>query len=208
MKLEKNGVYLEFLHEIKSRINDAQTRALKAVNRELVLLYWEMGKRVVEKQRQEQWGDGVIESLARDLQSDFPGIKGFSARNIWQMRDLYLSYADNEKLQTLSAELGWSHNVAILGKCKDNLEREFYMRMTQKHAWSYRVLLNNIENQSYEKTLLGQTNFEATLPVTVRDKATLVVKDEYTFDFLELVDDYSERQLENAMILKINDFLR
>ena len=82
------------------------------------------------------------------------------------------------------------------------------MRMVQKHAWSYRVFLNNIENQIYEKTLLGQTNFEATLPVPVRDKAKLVVKDEYTFDFLELGDDYSERQLENAMIMKINDFLR
>ena len=208
MKLEKNGVYLEFLHEIKSRINDAQTRALKAVNRELVLLYWEMGKRVVEKQRQEQWGDGVIESLACDLQREFPGIKGFSARNIWRMRDLYLSYADHAKLPALLTEIGWTHNLVILEKCKDNLEREFYMRIAQKHAWSYRVLLNNIENQSYEKTLLGQTNFEATLPVSISDKARLVVKDEYTFDFLELGDDYSERQLENAMILKINDFLR
>ena len=125
MKIEKNDAYLEFLHEIKSRINDAQTRTLKAVNRELVLLYWEMGKRVVEKQQKEQWGEAVIECLARDLQREFPGIKGFSARNIWRMRDLYISCADHKILPTLSTELGWSHNVAILGKCKDNLEREF-----------------------------------------------------------------------------------
>ena len=208
MKLEKNETYIEFLQKIKFRINEAQTKALKSVNRELVLLYWEVGKLVVEKQQKEKWGDAVIEGLAHDLQNDFPGIKGFSTRNIWRMRDLYLSYANHAILPTLLAELSWSHNLTILEKCKDNLEREFYMRMARKHAWSCRVLLNNIENQAYEKTLLGQTNFEATLPISISNKTKLAVKDEYTFDFLELGDDYSERQLENALVLKIDNFLQ
>lgn len=207
MKLEKSQAYFEFLQEMKSLINEAQVKALRTVNRELVLLYWDLGKLVVEKQKKEKFGDAVIEGLALDLQNSFPGIKGFSARNIWRMRDLYLSYAGYAKLPTLLAEISWSHNLAILEKCKDNLEREFYMRMTQKHGWSHRVLLNNIENQSYEKMLLGQTNFEATLPVAISGKAKLLVKDEYTFDFLELGDDYSERQLENELVLRVDAFL-
>ena len=135
-------------------------------------------------------------------------MKGFSARNLWRMRDLYLSYCDNEKLPTLLAEISWSHNRAILEKCNDILEREFYVRMSRKYSWSYRALLNNIENQAYEKTLLGQTNFDETLPADMRNKTALVVKDEYTFDFLELGDDFSERQLENGLIAQVDDFLK
>lgn len=208
MKIIKIDGYAQFLNDIKNRINQSQARALKAVNKELVLLYWSIGQSIVEKQDKEKWGDSVIENLAKDLQDDMPGIKGFSARNLWRMRDLYLTYRDNEKLPALLAEISWTHNVTILQKCQDNLEREFYIKMSRNYGWSYRVLLNNIENQTYEKTMLGQTNFEATLPAAIQDTAKLAVKDEYTFDFLELGNDYSERQLENAIMLRIESFLR
>ncbi len=207
MKIIKIAGYAEFLKELANRIGEAQVSALKSVNRELVLLYWDIGKRIVEKQKDEKWGDAVIEGLARDLQNAFPGIRGFSKRNLWNMRDFYVSYEQNIKMQTLSAQISWSHNIAIVEKCIDNKEREFYLRMTRKYAWSYRVLLNYIENQTYEKTLLGQTNFDHTLPAKIKDKAKLAVKDEYTFDFLELGDDYSERQFENAITVNMDKFL-
>jgi len=200
--------YGEFLKEIHSQIRIAQEDALKAVNSRLVALYRFIGKSIVEKQKIEQWGDRIIERLALDLQKSLPGIKGFSGRNLWRMRDFYLSYGDNEKLTALSAEISWTHNVAILEKSKSALEREFYLRMSRKFGWSYRLLLNNIENQTYEKTLLGQTNFDLTLPETIRDKAKPVVKDEYTFDFLELGQDFSERQLENSLVGRVDDFLK
>lgn len=208
MKIVRPKHYIDFLKEIKDRVREAQLAALKLVNRELIALYWDIGKLIVEKQKRDKWGDAVIENLAQDLQSAFPGIKGFSIRNIWYMRNFYTSYHAKEKLQTLSAEISWSHNVAILEKCSDASEREFYIRMARKCSWSYRVLLNNIENQTYEKTFLGQTNFDATLPADIKDKAKLAVKDEYMFDFLDLGDDYSERQLESAITANIDKFLR
>lgn len=208
MDIKATHSYVDFLKEINNRIVEAQNRALRSVNKEMILLYWDIGKGIVEKQRQEGWGNSIIENLASDLQRSFPGMKGFSTRNLWRMRDLYLSYRDNEKLPTLLAEISWSHNIAILEKSKDLLEREFYIRMSRKYNWSYRVLLNHIENQTYEKTLLGQTNFDATLPADIKEKTGLVVKDEYTFDFLELGNDFSERQLENALIARVDDFLR
>lgn len=198
MKIEKTQQYAEFLKEIHDRIRQAQRDALKAVNKQLMSLYWDIGKNIVKKQQEEKWGDSVIEGLAFDLQKAFPGIKGFSARNLWRMRDLYLSYRDSEILPTLLAEISWSHNIAILEKFKDPLEREFYIRMSRKYGWSYRALLNNIENQTYEKTLLGQTNFDVTLPVEIKDQSKFMVKDEYTFDFLELVNLYQ------SMLVKCN----
>ncbi len=208
MKIEKIDGYGKFLSEIKDRIQEAQVSALKAVNRQLVSLYWNLGKEIVEKQTQESWGDSVIEKLAIDLQNAFPGIKGFSKRNLWNMRDLYVSYSTNEKLQPLVAEISWTHNIYILSTCKNLLEREFYIRMVRKYGWSKNSLINHISNQTYERTLLGQTNFEVTLPEEIKNKARLVVKDEYTFDFLELGGDFLERQLENGLVAKVDDFLR
>lgn len=208
MKIKTTQQYTEFLKEIKDHIREAQNSALKTVNKQLISLYWAIGKRIVEKQKNEKWGNSVIEELAHDLQNSFPGIKGFSARNLWKMRDLYVSYSDNEKLPALLAEISWTNNITILEKCHDPLEREFYIRMTRKYGWSSRILLNHIENQTYEKTLLGQTNFDTTLPAEMKDKTRLVVKDEYTFDFLELGDDFSERQLENALVARVDDFLK
>jgi predicted nuclease of restriction endonuclease-like (RecB) superfamily len=200
--------YTELLVEIKQRIRAAQYEALRAVNRELVILYWDLGKMIVTRQQGETWGKSVVEQLAQDLQAEFQGVSGFSARNIWNMRSFYLSYSQNEKLQPLVAEIGWSHNLVIMERCKDDLEREFYLRMTRKFGWTKNVLIHQIENQTYEKTLLNQTNFDVTLSDDIRDRAKLAIKDEYTFDFLELGDEHSERQLETAILAQVEPFLR
>jgi predicted nuclease of restriction endonuclease-like (RecB) superfamily len=124
------------------------------------------------------------------------------------MRQFYLTYHDNQKLQPLVGEIGWTHNLIIFSRCKDDLQREFYIRMTRKFGWTKNVLDHHIDNQSYEKTLLNQTNFDQTVPEKIRNQAKLAVKDEYTFDFLELGEEHSERELERAAIAHIEDFLR
>ena len=110
---------------------------------------------------------------------------GFSASNIWRMRAFFEAYSDIKKLAPLVREIAWSHNLTILQRCKDRLEREFYLRMTRKFGWSKNVLIHQIDNQSYEKSLLGQTNFDQALTPELRAQAKLAVKDEYTFDFLD-----------------------
>ena len=124
------------------------------------------------------------------------------------VREFDLAYWAQPKVQPLVAQIGWSHNLIVLQRCKDPLEREFYSRMTRKFGWTKNVLIHQIENQSYEKTLLGQTNFDKTLTSALRAQPKLAVKDEYTFDFLDLGEEHSERQLERALIARIEDFLR
>ncbi|MHB9027102.1 MAG: PDDEXK nuclease domain-containing protein [Armatimonadota bacterium] len=175
---------------------------------ERVTLYWDIGRLIVERQHGDSWGKSVVETLARDLQTEFPGMGGFSARNIWRMRDFYLTYHSNEKLSPLVAEISWTHNIIILEQCKDDLEREFYLRMTKLHGWSKLVLMNHIEADTYRRTLTNQTNFDQTLPAEVAGKAKLTVKDEYTFGFLELGEEFSERGLETAILAKVGPFLR
>ncbi|WP_066426340.1 YhcG family protein [Anabaena sp. 4-3] len=200
--------YKNLLMEVKQRIRSAQYEALKAVNKELIALYWDIGKMIVTQQQEADWGKSVVEQLAKDLQTEFAGISGFSARNIWRMRDFYLTYHSKENLPPLVAEIGWTHNIVILEKCKDDLEREFYIRMTRKFGWTKNVLIHQIENQTYEKTLLNQTNFNQTVPAAIRNQLKLAVKDEYTFDFLELADEHSERQLEQAILARVEPFLQ
>ena len=163
---------------------------------------------IVERQDVEGWGKAVVEQLATDLRAEFPGVGGFSASNLWRMKAFFEAYTGLEKLAPLVREIGWSHNLAILKRCKDPLKREFYLRMTRKFGWSKNVLIHQIDNQSYEKSLLGQTNFDQALTPELRAQAKLAVKDEYTFDFLELVEEHSERELERALIVRIEDFLR
>jgi predicted nuclease of restriction endonuclease-like (RecB) superfamily len=123
------------------------------------------------------------------------------------MRLFYESYSRNTKLAPLVREIAWAHNIVILERCKDALEREFYIRMTKRMGWSRSVLIHHIENKSYEKTLTNQTNFKKTLPARLNDQAKLAVKDEYTFDFLELGEEHSEMELERALIARVNNFL-
>ena len=206
--LGKPQDYPRLLTEIKERIRSAQYEALKAVNKELVGLYWDIGRMIVERQDVEGWGKAVVEQLAADLRTEFPGVGGFSSSNLWRMKAFFEAYTGLEKLAPLVREIGWSHNLAILERCKDPLEREFYLRMTRKFGWSKNVLIHQIDNQSYEKSLLGQTNFDQALTPELRAQAKLAVKDEYTFDFLELGEEHSERELERALIARIEDFLR
>jgi predicted nuclease of restriction endonuclease-like (RecB) superfamily len=148
-----------------------------------------------------------VENLAKDLQNEFPGIQGFSVGNLWRMRAFYLQYQSNEKLAPLVREISWSKNIVILEKCKDDSEREFYIRMTKKFGWTKNVLINQIENKAYEQYILNQTNFDKALPEKYSYQAKLAVKDEYTFDFLELGEEHSEKELEFALINKIRHFL-
>ncbi len=200
--------YAGLLSLVKERVRAAQYSALQVVNKELVGLYWDIGRMIVDRQEAGGWGKSVVERLSVDLQQEFPGIRGFSVQNLWYMRQLYLKYHQHERLQPLVGEIAWSHNLAIMSKCKAPLQREFYIRMTHKFGWSKNVLIHQIENQSYEKSLLGQTNFDQALTPELRAQAKLAVKDEYTFDFLELSEQHSERELERALIAKIENFLR
>ncbi|MEL6778757.1 MAG: PDDEXK nuclease domain-containing protein [Cyanobacteria bacterium J06597_16] len=203
--IEKYGALLS---DIKQRIRGAQYEALRAVNRELIALYWDIGALIVTRQQGETWGKSVVKTLAQDLKTEFPGITGFSASNLWRMKLFYDTYQASEKLAPLVREIGWTHNLAIMEKCKDDLEREFYLRMARKYGWTKSVLIHQIENQSYEKTLLNQTNFAETLPEPLQNQATLAIRDEYLFDFLELGDQHSERELERALLSKVDTFLR
>lgn len=199
--------YIEFFKEIKEQIYKSQYEALKAVNKELIALYTFIGSSIVERQEKYGWGKSVVENLSEDLQKEFPGTKGYSSRNLWRMRNFYLEYKDNTKLPPLVAEIGWSHNMVILEKCKDDLEREFYIRMTKKYGWTKDVLIHQIEGNAYQRFLSNQTNFDKTLARKYKHQAKLAVKDDYNFSFLEIGEDYSERELELSLIKNIRKFL-
>lgn len=198
--------YTLLLSDIKTKIRQAQYDAMKAVNTQLVRLYWEIGKSILEKQ-QAGWGKSVVENLAEDLQAEFPGMRGISARNLWLMAGFFAEYQGVEFLQSLIAEISWTHHTIILSKCKDNRQRQFYILAAKKYGWTARVLAHQIENQSFEKYLLNQTNFEETVPEKYRKHAILAVKDEYNFDFLELADEHLEHELELALLQNIRKFL-
>jgi len=196
--------YKVFFAEIKEKIYQAQYEAMKQVNKALIKLYWEIGKSIVEKQQKHKWGKSVVEKLAEDLQNEFPGMNGLSSRNVWRMRMFYTEY---EKLPPMVAEISWSHNIIIIEKCKDENARKFYIGMSKKYGWTKNVLVHHIEGKSFEKFLLGQTNFDKTLPEKYKHQAKLAVKDEYNFEFLEISDEHNERELELAIIKNIRKFL-
>ena len=200
--------YAILFNNIKNRVRSSQYEAFKAVNKALITLYWDIGSLIVERQEDAGSGKSIVAQLAKDLRTEFPNARGFSASNLWRMRQFYKIYADNEKLAPLVREIGWSHNIVIFERCKDDLQREFYVRMTRKFGWTKNILTHQIENQSYEKTLLNQTNFEQTVPAEIRQQAKLAVKDEYIFSFLELESKHSERQLEHALLGRIEHFLQ
>ena len=216
-------IYDSFIKEIKELIYRRQYEAMKKVNAELLQLYWEIGEEIDRQQREQGWGKSVVEVLATELQSEFPGIKGFTARNLWFMRQFYVEYSSNSNLKPLVSdlnisfqkvpppplitEISWSKNIVIMQKCKDPLQREFYIKMTKRFGWTKDVLINNIENRAYEKYLTNQTNFDLTVPEKYRLQAKLAVKDDYNFDFIEMGIEHSEAELEAGIMKNIRAFL-
>ena len=200
--------YEALLTELKERIHSAQLDALRSVNREQISLYVDIGRMIVERQQGETWGKSVVASLSDDLREEFPGRNGFSAANLWRMKKFYQAYSGDEKLAQLVREIGWSHNITILEKCKSDQEREFYVRSCRKHGWSRSVLVHQIENGTFQRTMSNQTNFGSTLDPPLSVHAQLAVKDEYTFAFLELQDEHTERELERAITGRVETFLR
>ena len=206
--MRKNEIvgYEPLLNDIKEMIQNKQYQTLKVLNSETIKLYWEIGKEICIQQEIKGWGKSIVQVLSEELQKEFPGSKGYSAANLWRMRNFYLTYRDSKKLAPLVREISWS-NIIIMEKCKDDLQCEFYIQMTKRYGWTKRILANFIEAQTYEKYLLNQTNFDLTLPDEQRAQAKLAVKDEYTFDFAELSPEYSEHELEMQLVNNIREFL-
>jgi len=207
MSVVVTAEYKSFLKEIRDRIYKAQYDALKAVNKELINLYWDIGRSIVAKQDALGWGKAIVETLAKDLQKEFPGMQGFSSANLWRMRNFHLRYCSNEKLAPMVREISWTKNVIIMERCKDDIRREFYIRATKKFGWTKDVLINQLEVGAFERYMTNQTNFDKVVPRKYRHQAKLAVKDEYSFDFLELGEEHSEKELERALLENVRKFL-
>lgn len=199
--------YEEFLRDLKESIGHAQVRAGLSVNRELIKLYWQIGRRILEQQHEQGWGAKVIDRLARDLRKSFPDVRGFSTRNLKYMRAFAEAYPDLEIVQTLSAQITWSHNCALLDRVKDVTERRWYIAQTIQYGWSYAVLIHQIESALYKRQGRATTNFVETLPKPQSELAQQILKDPYNFDFLCIGSDALERDLEKALVEKLRDFL-
>jgi predicted nuclease of restriction endonuclease-like (RecB) superfamily len=202
-----SGDYAELLRNLKERIRAAQVRASLSVNRELVLLYWQIGRDILARQEAQGWGSKVIDRLAGDLLREFPEMKGFSSRNLKYMRALAEAYGDERFVQQAVAQIPWGHNVRILDYVKDAAEREWYIRQTVQNGWSRDVLVHHIESNLYRRQGKAITNFDRTLPPLQSDLAHQVLKDPYTFDFLSLDREARERDFERGLIEHLRAFL-
>ncbi len=199
--------YTAWLAELKTRIHTAQQRATLAVNRELVLLYWQIGRDILARQNHEGWGAKVIERLAQDLRNAFPDMKGFSPRNLKYMRAFAEAWPDSEFVQAVLAQLPWYHQLALLDKLKTEAERRWYAAKALEHNWSRNVLVIQIERQLLERSGQAVSNFHAQLPAPQSDLAHESLKDPYRLDFLGLGDDAQERSIEEAIDRHITRFL-
>jgi len=216
--------YAATLQMLKERISDGRMRAALAVNREVIDLYWYIGKTITERQEKESWGKSVVERLAADLRDAFPDMKGFSPANLWRMRAFYLAWPtlqigdqilaqvvrelpEQENLAQVVRELPWGHNVGLMQKVKTPDERLWYAHMARKHGWSRAVLTMQIETGLHKRQGKAVSNFKHTLPPGDSDLAAQTLKDPYNFDFLGLTEDAHERDIEKALLSHIKRFL-
>ncbi|MHC4884516.1 MAG: PDDEXK nuclease domain-containing protein [Planctomycetota bacterium] len=211
--------YLSWLVELKERLKSAQLKAALAVNSEMIEFYWELAADIVEKQRTEAWGSGLLKQLSRDLMKSFPGVKGLSVSNLQYARRWYLFYSQGvTKIGTACsdfakpplsqlAQIPWGHNIRIVSKCDSVDEALFYVRKTVEHGWSRAVLIHQIDSRLFEREGRAVTNFDTTLPSPHADLAREMLKNPYSFDFLDLTTEHDERELETALVDRVTRFL-
>ncbi|MGI8586704.1 MAG: PDDEXK nuclease domain-containing protein [Chloroflexia bacterium] len=199
--------YDDFLRELKERIRTAQLRAGLAVNRELVLLYWQIGGEILTRQAEQTWGTRVIPRLAADLRLAFPDMKGWSPRNLHYMRAFAEAYPDEQFVQQAAAQIPWFHNVQIVEQVKDADAREWYIQEAIRNGWSRAILTHQIGSGLYQRQGQAPTNFARNLPTPQSELAQQILKDPYNFDFLMLGEAAQERDLEKGLTAHIREFL-
>ena len=209
--------YKKFLVELKEKVKNSQLKAAVKVNYELLNLYWELGKKITEKQKEYSWGDSFISNLSNDLKKEFPDMKGFSVQNLKNIRYWYLFYAEYliglqpvsqlKKIENKIKSIPWGHNQRIMYKCKSVREAIFYVEKTIENGWSRTILEYQIDSKLYERLGSAISNFDSRLPKVQSELAKQTIKDPYNFDFLTLRDKYDERELEDALVKQITLFL-
>ena len=199
--------YFALLSGLKKRIRSAQIKAVLAVNKELILLYWQIGREILARQQAEGWGSKVIERLAQDLKREFPDMKGFSRSNLMYMRAFAEAWPDEQFVHQPGGQIPWKHNCVILEKVKDPAERLWYIQQTVENGWSRNVLVLQIESSLFQRQGGAITNFERTLPSPQSDLMQQLIKDPYHLEFLPIGKKFQERELENALVAHIRDFL-
>ena len=199
--------YTLLLASLRQRIHSAQTQAALSVNRQLVLLYWEIGREILAQQTVQGWGAKVIDRLAQDLRDTFPEMKGFSPRNLKYMRAFAAAWPEEPFVQQVAAQIPWFHNCVLLDKLSLPSEREWYARKAIENGWSRNILAHQIDSQLHRRLGMAQTNFAATLPPPQSDLAQQILKDPYTFDFLGISEEAHERDLQRALLDHLRAFL-
>lgn len=217
--LRESAEYKAWVVEVKSRLRALQLKAAVSVNSALLEFYWALGADIVERQKDSQWGSGFLMQLSQDLMAEFPDMKGFSKRNLEQIRRWYRFWNEGDSIakqpaSQLSLDLvaqltrvPWWHNVVIVSKCKSKAEAIFYIQSALEHGWSRNILTMQIESRLWEREGKAVSNFAATLPSPQSDLAQQALKDPYVFDFLRLTEDYNERELEQGLVEHVTQFL-
>jgi predicted nuclease of restriction endonuclease-like (RecB) superfamily len=205
--IEHSKGYIELIISLKEKIRAAQHKAALSVNKELVMLYWEIGREILTRQAAEKWGAKVIERLSTDLSREFPEMKGFSLRNLKYMRAFAEAYSNKQFVQQVAAQIPWFHNCVLLNKIRDQNERDWYIQKTIEHGWSRNVLVHQIESRLYHRQGKAITNFSRTLPQPQSELAQEVLKDPYIFDFLGIGEKALERDIERTLIENLRRFL-
>ena len=198
--------YKEIFENIKQEVLKSQYRAMQVVNKELIFMYWHIGKIIVENSK---WGNKFIDSLSIDLKLEFPEVNGFSVRNLKYMKKMAEEYPNFEFVQQAVAQIPWGHNIILLDKVKNIEERKWYIKQSIINGWSRSLLTMQIESKLYERQVIAEkvTNFPTTLPDIQSDLAVQTIKDPYLFDFISLKGKVKELEIEKAIIDRIKDVL-
>ncbi|MBV6484548.1 MAG: putative nuclease YhcG [Flavobacteriales bacterium] len=187
-------------------IKQSRTNAIRAVNTELINLYWNIGEYISKKIAQSEWGDSVVTELAKYIQYNEPEIKGFSDKNIWRMKQFYETYKDFPKLSPLVREISWTNNMLIFSRCKTIEEREFYLKLVNQDSYSKRELDRQISASLFERTMIGNSQLSPAVRENNND-LTNTFKDSYVFEFLNLPELHSEKELQNGLIKQMKNFI-
>jgi predicted nuclease of restriction endonuclease-like (RecB) superfamily len=209
MNIEKSNIYKEFISGIKTQIKNSQQKALLAVNKELLILYWNIGKVILDYQDKEGWGAKVIDNIAKEIKDEFPNLKGFSSRNLKYMRKFAAEYQDIQFVQQVVAQIPWSHNIILMDKSSNIEKRIWYINKTIENGWSRNVLVHQMESNLFERqnNEIKTTNFMEKLEAPNNKLAVEALKDPYIFDFITMTEEMNERDIESQLVKKVTKLL-